>query len=75
MVKTLQIDGRDYDLSDLSADGREALAAYLHVNARLKEAENFHAVLNKARHAYIADIKNEMIQGKTGIDLSALFSD
>lgn len=75
MIRTVRIAGQEYDVSALSETGLSNLAGYQFASERLKEAENLHAVLTKARRAYMADIKNEMIQGKTGIDLSALFSD
>jgi len=75
MIKTLKIDDQEYDVSTLSETGRENLAQFQHVTAQLQEAQNFHAVLNKARHAYIADLKNEIVKGKSGVDLSALFDD
>ncbi|EDM69398.1 hypothetical protein RAZWK3B_11687 [Roseobacter sp. AzwK-3b] len=45
------------------------------MTSQLQEAQNLHAVLTKARHAYIADLKNEIVKGKSGVDLSALFDD
>ena len=75
MVKTLQIDNKDFDVSKLSDAGRKILSNYMYVVKQLQAAENMHAVLIKARNAYMADIKNEMIQGKSGVDLAALFGD
>ena len=75
MIKTVKLGEQDYDVSDLSEEGRSLLTSFQMATNRMQEAENLLAVFTKARRAYIADIKNEMIQGKTGIDLSALFSD
>ena len=75
MVKTLRIDGRDYEFSSLSTAGRLNLVRFQYATAQLEEAENLYAVLTKARHAYIADLKNEIVKGKSGVDLSALFDD
>ncbi len=75
MIKTVRLGGQEYDVSALSEAGRSNLAGYQYATEQLKEAENLHAVLTKARRAYMADIKNEMIRGKSGVDLSALFSD
>jgi hypothetical protein len=75
MIRTVRFGGKEHDRSVLSGVGRENLAQFEYLEARLQEAENMHAVLTKARRAYIADIKNEMIRGKSGVDLSALFSD
>ncbi len=75
MVKTLRLDGKDYDMSVLSDQGQKALVAYQHATQQLQQAENMTALLTKARNAYIADLKNEIIHGKTGIDLIALFDE
>ncbi len=75
MVKALKIEGKDFDVSKLSDAGRRTLSNYMYVVKQLQTAENMHAVLIKARNAYIADLRNQMIRGKTGIDLSALLSD
>lgn len=75
MVETLRLDGKDYDISVLSAEGRQHLAAYQHATAQMQEATNMIALLSKAKNAYISDLKAEIIQGRTGVDLSSLFSD
>jgi hypothetical protein len=75
MIKTVKVGQLQYDVSTLSEEGQYHLSCYQHAAGRLKEAENLLAVLNKARRAYIADIKSEIIQGNTGIDLSTLFND
>lgn len=75
MVKALKIDGKDFDVSKLSDAGNKTLSNYMYVVKQLQAAENMHAVLIKARNAYIADLRNQMIRGKTGIDLSTLLSD
>lgn len=75
MIKTVRLGGQEYDVSTLGEEGRSNLAGYQYATEQLKEAENLYAVLTKARRAYISDIKNEMIQGKSGVDLAALFGD
>ena len=41
----------------------------------LNELNNQQALLTKAKNGYIADLKTEIVQGRTGVDLSDLFSD
>lgn len=64
MVKTLRLDGKDYDVSVLSDQGQKAFVSYQHATQQLHQAENMTALLTKARNAYIADLKNEIIQAK-----------
>jgi hypothetical protein len=75
MAKTLRLGDKDYDVSVLSEEGRRTLALYQYATTQLQEAENRMALLTKARNAYIADLKNEIIEGRTGVDLGALFDD
>jgi hypothetical protein len=75
MAKTLRLGEKDYDVSVLSEEGRRTLALYQYATTQLQEAENRMALLTKARNAYIADLKTEIIEGRTGVDLGALFDD
>lgn len=73
MKKALRFDGKDYDVSQLSEEGLQTLAVFEHSTARVQEAQKTLALLMKARNAYIADLKTEIIKERTGVDLSALF--
>ena len=75
MAKTLRLGDKDYDVSVLSEEGRRTLALYQYATTQMQEAENRMALLTKARNAYIADLKTEIIEGRTGVDLGALFDD
>lgn len=75
MVGTLRLDGREYDVSSLGPEGHEILAAYRHATEQMQHATNMMALLTKAKNAYVADLKTEIIQGRTGVDLTSLFSD
>lgn len=74
-LQTLRLDGTDYDLTTAS-DAVKALVMRLQSVDRLfEEKNNLLALLNKARNAYIAELKTEIIKNKTGVDLSALFDE
>lgn len=75
MAQTISIDGRDYDITGLSDQGKQDLAVLHHITQQLQEAQNMQAILTKARKAYLAELKNEIVMGKSGVDLSSLFSD
>lgn len=74
-MSKLRLDGKDYDISTLSVQGQQALAAYQHATEQLQHAQNMQALLTKAKNAYISELKTEMIRGRTGVDLSTLFDD
>ena len=75
MTKRFRIDGDEYDAGSLPAEGKALLESMTFAQMRLQELMNQQALLTKAKNAYIADLKTEIIQGRTGVDLGALFSD
>ena len=75
MNQRFRIDGVEYDTESLSQVGRDLLARLTFARLTLQELSNQQALLTKAKNAYIADLKSEIIQGRTGVDLGALFSD
>ena len=75
MNQRFRIDGVEYTTDELSKEGRDLVARLTFVRLTLQELNNQQALLTKAKNAYIADMKAEIIQGRTGLDLGALFSD
>ena len=75
MNQRFLIDGVEYDTENLSQEGRDLVARLTFARLTLQELSNQQALLTKAKNAYIADLKFEIVQGRTGVDLGALFSD
>jgi len=73
--KKVNIDGNEYRVSDFSKDNRIILIQLAHIQETLHQLHNHIAILTKAKNAYISDIKAEIIQERTGVDFSDLFSD
>ena len=71
----LRLDGEDYDLSKASAEAKALVARLQHLDRLFEEKTNLMALLTKAKNAYIADLKTEIIKNKTGVDLSTLFDE
>ena len=44
-----------------------------HLDRVFEEKSTLMALLTKAKNAYMADLKAEIIKNKTGVDLSSLF--
>lgn len=74
-VEILRLGDHEYAIDQLSADGRIALERYQQIEAHLQHLRNMQAVLTKARNAYIADLKQHVLKGRTGLDFSDLLSD
>lgn len=71
----LRLDEVDYDLSLASNEARALVMRLQQLGPLLEEKSNMLALLTKARNAYIADLKTEIIKNKTGVDLSTLFDE
>jgi hypothetical protein len=75
MTKRFRIDGHEYDADALSTEGKALVESMTMTHLKLQELNNQRALLTKAKNAYVADLKSEIVQGRTGVDLGALFSD
>ena len=75
MRQEFRIDGVSYDTEDLSEEGKALLGRLQFSRLTLHELTNQLALLTKAKNAYIADLKMEIVQGRTGVDLGSLFGD
>lgn len=71
----LRIGDADYDISQLSEDAHILVSRLQYVEQMLSERNNLLALLHKAKNAYIADLKTEIIKDKTGVDMSSLFDE
>lgn len=75
MARQFSIDGVTYDADALSAEGQVLVERLQFVQVQMQNLSNQQALLNKARKAYIADLRGEIVQERTGINLGELFSD
>jgi hypothetical protein len=75
MAQILRFDGVDHDLATLSAEARTLLERIQHCDARMKELDNMRALLTRSKNSYLSALKNEIVSGKSGVDLASLFSD
>ena len=75
MSQKFSLDGEEYDISTLSDEGKNLIAALDSVNKQLQYASNMRAILTRAKNSYISELKSEVVKGKTGLDLSDLFSE
>ena len=75
MSQRFRIDGVEYPTDGLSQEGRDLVARLAFTHLALQELNNQQALPTKAKNAYIEDLKSEIVQGRTGVDLGALFSD
>ena len=75
MNQRFRIDSVEYDTEVLSQEGRNLVALLTFARLKQHEMNNQLALLSRAKNAYIADLKSEIVKGRTGLDLGKLFSD
>ena len=68
-MQTIKLDDGEYDVDTLSGAQKKLIAELQKIEERIKEKKNMVAILTKAKRAYIADLKQEMISSKAGLDL------
>ena len=59
----------------LSHQGRDLVGRLMFARLQQQELSNQLALLTRAKNPYIADLKTEIVQERTGVDLDALISD
>lgn len=61
MSQRLRLDGVEYDLNRLSSAALQLVERLNFVQHRLHEIQNRRALLIRAKNAYIADLKDELL--------------
>jgi hypothetical protein len=74
LEKFFQIDGKKYSTEGLSPDGLKLVSLIRFTQNKISNLSNQHSLLMKAKNAYIFDIKSEVVESKSGLDLGALFT-
>ena len=75
MNELFSIDGAYYRVGDLTDECRVQLENLLFVRVNLNLLKNKIALMTKAKNAYIGDLKSDIVEGRSGVDLGLLFSD
>jgi hypothetical protein len=73
MSQKIQIDGVEHDLDSLSQEAKGILEKLRHTDKQIQDITNLCALLTRAKKSYIQDLKREMIEGKSGVDIASLF--
>jgi len=75
MASTFKFENQSYRLDDLSPAGQEIFSSLFFVTRHIEQIKNSLAVLNRAKNGYIDDLKLEVIEEKSGIIMSELFTE
>lgn len=67
MGKKFILDGKEYDLENLSDPIKKMLIYLEFTGKRIKELENMQALLQRAKISYVDALKKEMLADKAGL--------
>ena len=73
MSQKINIDGVEYDFESLSPGAKAILEKLEHTETQIQDKQNLSALLTRAKNSYIRELKREMIEGKSGVDIASLF--
>jgi len=66
MGQKFELDGKEYDVENLSDTSKKMLAHMDFTNKKIKELENMQALLQRAKISYVNSLKKEMLSDKAG---------
>ena len=66
MGQKIKIEDKEYDVENLSDQGKATLVSLKFANTRIKELTNMHAFLMRAKNSYVESLKQEMLSSKAG---------
>ena len=67
MVKKIQLDDKQYDVSSISDEGKQTIRSLNFVDKKLKELIALKIIINRAKQSYISDLKKEIVSKKAGL--------
>lgn len=70
MAQKIKIDNYEYDIDNLSDTAQKVVEQLRGLDQVINEKNNMSALLVRAKKAYIADLKSEMLSRKAGFDFS-----
>ena len=73
MSQKINIDGVEYDFESLSPEAKAILEKLQHTDTQIQDKKNLSALLTRAKNSYVHELKREMIEGKSGVDIASLF--
>lgn len=75
MSQEFTLEGHTYKVDELPEKGKVLYEQLLFVYQTIEQLNGKHALLMRSKNGYIDDLKGEVIEKKSGVDLGALFMD
>jgi len=73
MSQKINVDGVEYDFESLSPEAKAILEKIQHTETQIQDKQNLSVLLTRSKNSYIHELKREMIEGKSGVDIASLF--
>ena len=73
MSQKINIGDVEYDLESLSQEAKAIIEKLQHTDAQIQDKKNLNALFIRAKNSYVHELKREMIEGKSGVDIASLF--
>ena len=61
------INGKEYDVGNLSDECKATLVLLQFANVRIQELSNMKALLQRSKNSYLESLKQEILSSKSGI--------
>jgi len=68
-------EGNRYDLDELTKEAKVIYEKLVFTYQSIEQFNAQHAVMSRAKNAYIEDLKSEIVQKKSGVDLGSLLTE
>lgn len=69
MTDTLKLDDKEYKVNDLSERSQKIVSELNTIEKQLREKNDILSIFNKAKKAYMSDLKSEILSQKGGFEI------
>ena len=67
MAQKFKINDKEYDVENLSDQGKSTLVSLQFATMRIQELNNMKALLQRSKNSYLESLKKEMLSSKSGL--------
>jgi hypothetical protein len=67
MGQKIKINDKEYDVENLSDQGKSTLVSMQFATLRMQELNNMNALLQRSKNSYLESLKQEILSSKSGL--------
>lgn len=68
MVNKIEIDGKDYNIDNVSDEIKNKIVSVQYANESIVECKNHLSLLVRAKNSYVDSLRKEVLAAKSGLD-------